>query len=170
MLPCGPVLTCYHAISCSVCTRLALTKVTYPHQTSLVHISSKMSHLSIRMAGDSHDMPMCRNSVSVAAHHNAPPPPKPPRSPSPPSIPVQPLHPQAHTCPPACFPPAFAQLPDLLQDLMSWMKTHNALLTGPQGSLQEALFDVCGEVEEHQGAPQTVPGSVNTLCCHCCHH
>ena len=44
------------------------------------------------------------------------------------------------------------------------MKTHNALLSGPEGSLQEALFGVCGEVEEHQAAPQTVPGLVNTLC------
>lgn len=41
---------------------------------------------------------------------------------------------------------------------MSWMKAHNALLSGPQESLQEALVDVCSAVEDHQGAPQTVPG------------
>ena len=41
---------------------------------------------------------------------------------------------------------------------MAWMKSHNTLLSGPQGSLQDALTGVYNEAGEHEGAPQTVPG------------
>lgn len=47
-----------------------------------------------------------------------------------------------------------------LQDLVSWMKTHNALLSTPETCLQEALYEVCAEAEEQEAAPQTVSGLV----------
>ncbi|KAL3157295.1 hypothetical protein ABBQ38_001525 [Trebouxia sp. C0009 RCD-2024] len=46
------------------------------------------------------------------------------------------------------------------QDLVSWMKTHNALLSTPETCLQEALYEVCAEAEEQEAAPQTVSGLV----------
>lgn len=46
----------------------------------------------------------------------------------------------------------------LLQDLVVWMKDHNVLLSRPGASAHEAFFGVCGDVQEHQAAPQTVPG------------
>ena len=38
------------------------------------------------------------------------------------------------------------------------MKDHNVLLSGAGGSAQEAFLGMCGDVQEHQAAPQTVPG------------
>ncbi|KAL3146174.1 hypothetical protein ABBQ32_002884 [Trebouxia sp. C0010 RCD-2024] len=44
------------------------------------------------------------------------------------------------------------------QDLVLWMKTHNALLSTRETCLQEALYEVCAEAEEQEAAPQTVSG------------
>lgn len=38
------------------------------------------------------------------------------------------------------------------------MKAHNALLSAPEASLQEALYEVSSEVDENRAAAQTVPG------------
>ena len=46
----------------------------------------------------------------------------------------------------------------LLQDLVMWMKRHNDLLRGPEGSVQDAFAEVCAVIEEDQAASQTVPG------------
>lgn len=50
-----------------------------------------------------------------------------------------------------------------LQDLVLWMKTHNALLSTRETCLQEALYEVCAEAEEQEAAPQTVSGSVTPV-------
>lgn len=44
------------------------------------------------------------------------------------------------------------------QDLVMWMKKHNALLRGPEGSVWEAFAELCGGIEDEQAAAQTLPG------------
>ena len=39
-----------------------------------------------------------------------------------------------------------------------WMKKHNALLRGPEGSVWEAFAELCGGIEDEQAAAQTLPG------------
>lgn len=39
-----------------------------------------------------------------------------------------------------------------------WMKRHNLLLRGADGSVQEAFAEVCAGIEEDQAAAQTLPG------------
>ncbi len=45
-----------------------------------------------------------------------------------------------------------------LQDLVMWMKKHNPLLRGPEGSVREAFAVLCGGIEDEQAAAQTLPG------------
>ena len=45
-----------------------------------------------------------------------------------------------------------------LQDLVMWMKKHNLLLRGPEGSVREAFAELCGGIEDEQAAAQTLPG------------
>ena len=46
-----------------------------------------------------------------------------------------------------------------------WMKKHNSLLRGPEGSVREAFAELCGGIEDEQAAAQTLPGYVTQAAC-----
>ena len=52
-----------------------------------------------------------------------------------------------------------------LQDLVMWMKKHNPLLRGPEGSVREAFAELCGGIEDEQAAAQTLPGYGTQAAC-----
>lgn len=49
------------------------------------------------------------------------------------------------------------------QDMVMWVRKHNQLLAGPNGSLQEAFTNLAAQVQEGQAAPEAVQGSVMLL-------
>lgn len=63
--------------------------------------------------------------------------------------------------------------------MVAWVRKHNQLLAGPNGSLQDAFHSLAAEMQEAQAAPQSVQGSAfapmfacATSCiglCHLCH-
>lgn len=49
--------------------------------------------------------------------------------------------------------------------MVLWVRRHNEVLAGPNGSLQAAFNSLAAEVQEGQAAPESVQGSDALPCC-----